>query len=106
METAFRLHMAGIVPVANIKTDHVNPLAEVLLPIDNGFSAIQKSVYECALAGCSTIWIVANDDMAPIIRHTVGDWIYDPVYYNRMSKFPRKKRNTYLLRPDSSERQR
>mgnify|MGYP003136829685 CR=1 FL=1 len=92
METAFRLHMAGIVPVANIKTDHVNPLAEVLLPIDNGFSAIQKSVYECALAGCSTIWIVANDDMAPIIRHTVGDWIYDPVYYNRMSKFPSQER--------------
>tara|TARA_B100000989_G_scaffold2418_2_gene1627 strand:+ start:14017 stop:14904 length:888 start_codon:yes stop_codon:yes gene_type:complete len=92
METNCRLHMAGIIPIANIKTDHHNTLPEVLLPIDNGFTAIQKSVYECALAGCSTIWIVANDDMAPIIRHTIGDWIYDPVYYNRMSKFSSQER--------------
>ena len=84
--------MAGIVPVANIKTDHENVMPEVLLTIDNGLSAIQKSVYECALAGCSTIWIVANDDLAPIIRHTVGDWIYDPVYFNRMSKFASQER--------------
>ena len=84
--------MAGIVPVANIKTDHENVMPEVLLTIDNGLSAIQKSVYECALAGCSTIWIVANDDLAPVIRHTVGDWIYDPVYFNRMSKFASQER--------------
>ena len=92
MEENYRLHMAGIIPVANIKTDHNNPLPEVLLPIDNGFCAIQKSVYECALAGCSTIWIIANDDLAPIVRHIIGDWIYDPVYFNRMSKFPSHER--------------
>jgi hypothetical protein len=92
MNTNYRLHLAGIVPIAGIKTDHANPLPEVLAPVDNGFSAIQKSVYECALAGCSTIWIVANDDLAPIIRHTIGDWIYDPVYFNRMSKFPSGER--------------
>jgi|TARA_B100000900_G_scaffold400624_1_gene404456 hypothetical protein len=92
MEKNYRLHMAGIIPIANLKTDHDNPLPEVLIPLDNGFTAIQKSVYECALAGCSTIWIVANDDMAPIIRRIVGDWIYDPVYFNRMSKFPSQER--------------
>jgi hypothetical protein len=84
--------MAGIIPVANLKTDHETTVSEVLLPIDNGFTAIQKSVYECALAGCSTIWIVANDDMAPVVRHIIGDWIYDPVYYNRMSKFSSQER--------------
>jgi hypothetical protein len=92
MDPSYRIHMAGIIPIANLKTDHTNPLPEVLIPIDNGFTAIQKSVYECALAGCSTIWIVANDDMAPIIRQTIGDWIYDPVYFNRMSKFPSHER--------------
>ena len=56
---------------------------ELLLPVSDGFSLIQKSVYECAAAGCNTIWIVANDDLAPIIRKTVGDWVYDPVYYKR-----------------------
>ncbi len=92
MSQSYRLHMAGIIPIANIKTDHINTFPEVLLPVNNGLSAIQKSVYECALAGCSTIWIVANDDMAPIVRHTIGDWTYDPVYYNRMSKFSSHER--------------
>jgi len=81
------------VPVANIKTDHENPLPEILLPVDNGFSAIQKSVYECAMAGCSTIWIVANDDLIPLVRKTIGEWIYDPVYYARkFSKFYKEQR--------------
>ena len=88
-----RLHLAGIVPIANIKTDHDAPFPEVLSMVDNGFTAIQKSVYECAMAGCSTIWIVANDDMIPLIRKTIGEWIYDPVYYARnYSKFYKEQR--------------
>ena len=78
-----RTHTAGIIPVANLKTDIDTPYPEVLLPVCNGLSAIQKAVFECAMAGCNTIWIVANDDLAPIVRKNVGDWIYDPVYYER-----------------------
>ena len=77
------IHTAGIIPVANLKTEIDTPIPEILLPVNNGFTAIQKSVFECALAGCNTIWIVANNDLAPIIRKVVGDWIYDPVYYER-----------------------
>ena len=88
-----RLPLAGIIPIANMKTDHENPLPEVLIPVDNGFSAIQKSVYECAMAGCSTIWIVANDDLIPLVRKIVGEWVYDPVYYARnYSKFYKEHR--------------
>tara|TARA_R110000824_G_scaffold92217_1_gene223842 strand:+ start:354 stop:1145 length:792 start_codon:yes stop_codon:yes gene_type:complete len=54
-----------------------------MVSVDAGFTAIQKSVFECAVAGCKTIWIVANSDLAPVVRHCVGDWVYDPVYYNR-----------------------
>ena len=75
-----RVHLAGIIPIAGNDADIETIFPSVLLPISDGYSAIQKSVYECAMAGCSTIWIVANDDMAPIIRKTIGDWIYDPVY--------------------------
>ncbi len=88
-----RLHLAGIIPVANITADHDNSYPEVLAPVDNGFCAIQKSVYECAMAGCSTIWIVANDDMIPLVRKVVGEWVYDPVYYARKySKFYKEQR--------------
>jgi len=76
-------HLSGIIPVANCETELELSFPELLLPIGEGFNLIQKSVYECAAAGCKTIWIVANDDLAPAIRKTVGDWVYDPVYYKR-----------------------
>jgi hypothetical protein len=62
------------------------------MPIRPGFSAIQKSVFECAMAGCNTIWIIANDDLSPAIRKLVGDWVYDPVYYSRPVKFNSEQR--------------
>ena len=77
------IHLSGIIPIANYETELNMSFPELLLPVSDGFSLIQKSVYECAAAGCNTIWIVANDDLAPIIRKTVGDWVYDPVYYKR-----------------------
>ncbi len=76
-------HLAGIIPVANLQTDFEFNFPEILLPLNNGFTAIQKSVVECAYAGCNTIWIVANPDLAPVVRKTIGDWIYDPVYLGR-----------------------
>lgn len=77
------LHLSGIIPVANYNTGLNVSFPELLMPVCDGFNLIQKSVHECALAGCNTIWIVANDDLAPVIRKTIGDWVYDPVYYKR-----------------------
>tara|TARA_B100000131_G_scaffold114933_1_gene111916 strand:+ start:474 stop:1352 length:879 start_codon:yes stop_codon:yes gene_type:complete len=78
-----QVHTAGIIPVANMDCDIDVAFPEILLPVSEGFNAIQKSVHECALAGCNTIWIVANNDLAPIVRKIIGDWVYDPVYYER-----------------------
>ena len=77
------IHVVGIIPLANLRTDHDLDIPSCMLPVECGFTAIQKSVFECAMAGCKTIWIVANQDYAPIIRKTVGEWVYDPVYYVR-----------------------
>jgi hypothetical protein len=33
------------------------------------------------MAGCATIWIVANEDTAPVVKHHIGEWVYDPVYF-------------------------
>ena len=87
------IHLAGVIPVANLKSDFELATPTILLPINPDFTAIQKSVFECAMAGCNTIWIVANDDVAPIIKHTVGEWVYDPVYYERtFAKFYKEQR--------------
>ena len=87
-----KIHLAGVIPIANIDSDHNLKTPEVLLPVAPGFAAIQKSVFECAIAGCNTIWIIANDDMAPVIRKIVGEWTYDPVYYNTNAKFSSEQR--------------
>jgi len=86
-------HVAGIIPLANLQTDFEMPMPECLTLVDPGFSAIQKAVFECAMAGCQTIWIIANDDTAPIVKKMIGEWTYDPVYYSRKyTVFPSEHR--------------
>ena len=92
MSNPQKTHLAGIVPVAGVTSDLDLKTPEVLLPLNVGYTAIQKSVYECAIAGCNTIWIVANDDLAPVIRSIVGEWIHDPVYYKTGGRFNSEQR--------------
>jgi hypothetical protein len=61
-------HLAGIIPVAGHKLDFGMEWDESLAPICPNYTLIENAVYECAWAGCDTIWIVVNDDMAPLRR--------------------------------------
>jgi hypothetical protein len=93
MSAGRHIHLAGIIPLANLTTDFDLPTPECLVLLDPGFTAIQKAVFECSVAGCQTIWIVANDDLAPMVKKVVGEWAYDPVYYSRShSAFPSEHR--------------
>jgi hypothetical protein len=74
-------HLAGIMLLANFQDNFGFLYHSCMLPIDERFTLIKKSVFECAMAGCASIWIVANDDLAPIVKHHIGEWVYDPVYY-------------------------
>ena len=62
---------------------------ESLAPICPNYTLIENAVYECAWAGCDTIWIVVNDDMAPLLRYRLGERIQDPIYVNNdFAKMP------------------
>ena len=76
-------HLAGVIPVAGQPLDFEFPWHDSLIPLDKGYSALQHSVYECAMAGCETIWIVCHRDTQPLIRHVVGECIEDPVFASR-----------------------
>ena len=76
-------HLAGIVPVAGQPLDFDFPWHDSLMTIAPNYLAVERAVVECAWAGCETIWIVCNDDMQPLIRHRLGDYIYDPVTMGR-----------------------
>lgn len=74
-------HLAGIVPIAGGHTSLEFPFPDVMLPIANDYTLLDAAIVECAYAGCDTIWIVCNDDTAPLLRHRIGDYIEDPSYY-------------------------
>jgi len=71
-------HLAGIVPIAGQPLDYNFPWHDSLQPIGKDFLAAERAVWECACAGCETIWIVCHDDMQPLIKYRLGDYVYDP----------------------------
>lgn len=74
-------NIVGIIPVAGSdKYDFNMPWPDCLMPISSGYSLLESSVVECAWAGCKAIYIIVNDDFAPIIKKKIGDWCGDPVW--------------------------
>lgn len=84
-------HLAGIVPVATVLSDFEMPWHDSLMPISKNYLAVERSIYECGMAGCETIWVVCHRETTPLIRHRLGDYILDPTinfstlrnYYSR-----------------------
>ena len=76
-------HLAGIIPVAGQKLDFDFPWHDSLQPISQNYLAVERAVVECAYAGCETIWIVCHNDMQPLIRYRLGEYVQDPVYLYR-----------------------
>lgn len=71
-------HLAGIVPVAGQPLDFQMPWEDSLMPIAPNYLAVERAVFQCALAGCETIWVVGHKGTQPLIRKRVGDIIIDP----------------------------
>jgi len=86
-QTTASFHLAGIIPIAGQKLDYGFDFPDCMMPISPNYTLIEHAVYECAMAGCETIWLVCNDDIAPLIRYRIGDQVQDPVYVSRKSKF-------------------
>ena len=68
-----KLNMPAIIPVAGMNTEFGMEWDSSLIPVGQNYCAIESAVYECLHAGCSSIWIVANDDIAPLLRHRLGE---------------------------------
>jgi len=76
-------HLAGVIPVAGQPLDFNFPWHDCLQPIGPDYLAVERAVLECAYAGCETIWLVCHDDMQPLIKKRLGDFVQDPVYIHR-----------------------
>tara|TARA_B100001250_G_C19803776_1_gene792335 strand:+ start:1654 stop:2565 length:912 start_codon:yes stop_codon:yes gene_type:complete len=86
-------HLAGIIPIAGQASNINLGLPNCMAPVGENYTALELAVVQCAYAGCETIWIVCNDDTAPIIKHRLGDYVEDPVWRHRgMSPYPSEHR--------------
>ena len=84
-------HLAGIIPLAGFKSDlDCFPHHPSLNIIGKNYLAIERSLVECAYAGCKTIWVIVDDDWQPIIRKRLGEFMPDPVSLTKSSytRFP------------------
>ena len=77
--------MAGIIPLSDSKSHHGQLWHDTIAPVSKNVSAIQNAVYQCAHAGCDTIWIVSTYEDIGVARKLVGDWVHDPSDYARTS---------------------
>ena len=86
-------HLAGIVPVAGQPLDFNQPWPDCMMPIAPDFSLLEAAIAECAWAGCDTIWIICNDDVGPLVKKKIGDFVGDPVWsYRKFDKFPEESK--------------
>ena len=84
-------HLAGVIPVSAPNLDFNMPWHDSLMPIGKNYLAIERSVLECAYAGCETIWLVCDDSIEPLVRKRIGDYVQDPIWINR--KYEKFKNN-------------
>lgn len=72
-------HLAGIVPVDGEALDFKMPWHDCMMPIAPNYTMIERAILECAWAGCETIWVVCPPTIMPLLKHKVGNFVYEPV---------------------------
>ena len=93
-------NLAGIIPVTNYKNKMKLPYHDFLLPVKEGLTAIENAVNTCAIAGCRSIWVVCDDDIVPMVRKLVGEYIgyldrVIPIFYVPCNPKDYMKRDSY-----------
>ena len=65
-----------------------------MMPLDKDYYAIQRSIVECSYMGCSTIWIICEESVAPILKKVCGDFVTNLAENDRAmyANFPEEHR--------------
>jgi hypothetical protein len=84
-------HLAGIVPVAGQPIGYGFPWHDSMIPIAQNYLAVENAIYECAIAGCESIWVVCHSGLEPLLRHRLGDYITDPSSIENMSPIAKRR---------------
>ena len=83
-------NLVGVVPLAGWDNSFDFPWPDYLHPLREGFLAVERSIYECALAGCDSIWVVCSDSVAPLVKKRVGDYVMSPRFFEEKNFVKRR----------------
>ena len=72
-------HMVGIVPIQSGPKNDGFPWPNALTPLYRNYTALHRSVLECAMAGCSSIWVITEKRHIPLLKAVVGNYVEDPI---------------------------
>lgn len=76
-----KTNTVGVIPVSGWSDRLGFIWPDCCSPVGLSYMAIERSILECAYAGCSSIWVVCNDASAPLIKEKIGDYIIAPHCY-------------------------
>jgi len=70
--------LAAVIPITDQKTDYRFPWHPALQPVARSYTAIQKVIAEACFMGASSVWLVCNKNMQPLIKKVVGERLRQP----------------------------
>ncbi len=82
--------------MSKVQSDIDSIVHPSLLPIANGFYAVQRSIVECSYIGCKTIWVVCDESVAPLLKKVCGDFVLNLAQHERskFTNFPNENRTS------------
>jgi hypothetical protein len=86
--------MVGIVPIQNGPENDGFPWPKCLTPLYNNYTALHRSVLECAMAGCSSIWVITEKRYIPLMKTVVGSYVQDPI----LAQLPVEYKENFSMR--------
>jgi hypothetical protein len=75
--SATKENLPAIIPVSGMASEFGMEWDSSLIPVGPNYTAIEATIYECLHVGCNSIWIIANDDIAPLLRKRIGEYATD-----------------------------
>lgn len=92
----FTNHTAGIIPVSGARLNFGFDWHDCMMPVGFNYLAVERCALECAYAGCSSIWLVSTDNIIPLLRNRMRDFILDPIYQD--VRFTNWQHNLYNVK--------
>ena len=86
--------MVGIIPIQNGPENDRFPWPNALTPLYNNYTALHRSVLECAMVGCSSIWVITEKKYIPLMKSVVGSFVEDPI----LAQLPVEFKENFTMR--------